>query len=372
MNPKLKKFLPVIIIVAGVLILMGMSALKPAPVKVEKKPNIPIVETLDIVSTSPQIIVRGTGLVRSISEINIVPEVAGKIIYKSKKMISGGFFKKGELLYQIDPSDYKLQYNATKAEVAIQQVNYDREIQEQEIAAEEWKLYAQSNPDQKATDLALRKPQLAMAKANLDAANARLAISDKNLQRTKIYAPYNGSVIKKMMDVGQFVSPGMTLAQIFSSEKSQITVSLDPQKAGFIEINNDAMVNVQNQASEKTWAGKVVSVGGALDAQSRLINVTIEVDNPYEYEKPMLNGSFVNVDIQGVKSENSYLIPLSTLRNNETIWLLGKDNSLIIQKIELVHIQNNQAIIKAELSESKTLITSMLSNPINGITVRVQ
>ena len=45
--------------------------------------------------------------------------------------------------------------------------------------------------------------------------------------------------------------------------------------------------------------------------------------------------------------ENAFIIPLSSLRNNETVWLLNSDSTLIIEKIELVHIQNNQAIILA-------------------------
>lgn len=370
MNPTLKKFLPFIIVILGVLLLLGMASLKPEPKKVEKKALTPLVETEIMTKQSVQMDIYSTGIVRSVSEINLVSEVAGKIISKSDKMINGGFFKKGDLLYRIDPSDYQLQLNATKAEVAIQQVNYDREMQEQEIAKEEWDYYSKNNPNEVANDLALRKPQLAMAKANLDAAKARLAISEKNLKRSYIYAPFNGSVISKMMDVGQFVGPGTSLAKIFNSDKSQITVSVDPHKSSFISIGNSVEVSAKNYNKEKAWLGKVISVGGSLDAQSRLINVTIEVDKPYENEFALLNGMFVNVKILGQNVDNVYDISIYSLRNKSVVWTVSEDNRLKIVPVQLIHIQDNRAVISAEIEENTKLITSNLSLPNEGMLVR--
>jgi len=58
------------------------------------------------------------GEVQPRTEINLVPQVSGKITYMSPKFIEGGKFKKGDLLIRIDPREFELRLIQARANVA--------------------------------------------------------------------------------------------------------------------------------------------------------------------------------------------------------------------------------------------------------------
>ena len=70
-------------------------------------------------------------------------------------------------------------------------------------------------------DLFLRKPQLESAKANFKAAQSQLSLAKLNLSRTKVNLPYDVLILEKFVDLGQFVSIGLPLADIYDSSSAR-------------------------------------------------------------------------------------------------------------------------------------------------------
>ena len=98
-----------------------MVAMKTPP---PRRPRVhlgPLVETIPAPAQSLRVTVKGHGTVRPAEEIDLVPQVAGIVVWKSPRFESGGFFRRGELLVQIDPRDYRLAVEVAQAEVAQSQ-----------------------------------------------------------------------------------------------------------------------------------------------------------------------------------------------------------------------------------------------------------
>ena len=134
-----------------------------------------------------KLIVDTQGEARPRTEIDLVPEVGGKIISVSSKFIEGGIFKKGDVLFQIDTSDYDVAVIRAEASVARAQQVLVREQAEAEIARRDWEeLGREGEP----SDLTLRKPQLAEARASLQSAEADLKNAKIQLSRTSVRAPF--------------------------------------------------------------------------------------------------------------------------------------------------------------------------------------
>ena len=66
--------------------------------------------------------------------------------------------------------------------------------------------------------ICLRKPQLRAAEASLAAAQADVAAAELALSGQR-YAPLDGRLEKKSVDLGQFVAPGTVLAQVYATER---------------------------------------------------------------------------------------------------------------------------------------------------------
>ena len=113
--------IPIAIVAVGAGVYAGMVALKTPPPRSPRVHLGPLVETIPAPARSLRVTVKGHGTVRPAEEIDLVPQVAGIVVWKSPRFESGGFFRRGELLVQIDPRDYGLAVEVARAEVAQSQ-----------------------------------------------------------------------------------------------------------------------------------------------------------------------------------------------------------------------------------------------------------
>ena len=104
------------------------------------------------------------------TEIDLVTGVSGNIIKISPAFVSGGFFKKGDLLVSIDPAEYDLRVAQAQARVMEAQYQLTREEAEAEQARDEWQHLGQGDPN----PLNLRIPQLREKRAKLAAEQEEL------------------------------------------------------------------------------------------------------------------------------------------------------------------------------------------------------
>lgn len=120
------------------------------------------------------------------TETTLVAEVSGQIVSVSSNFIAGGFFRKGEVLLQIDPSDYETALMSAQAGLAARKAQLADRQARSEQALKDWQnLGRQGQP----SDLVLRKPQLAEAQAAVQAAGG--TAPGRTQPRTH---PYQGAV----------------------------------------------------------------------------------------------------------------------------------------------------------------------------------
>jgi RND family efflux transporter MFP subunit len=364
MNIMKRKWFPPALIILAVLLFKGLLSLKSEPVKEEFVLVAPLVKVIELTSYNGSIKINGTGAVRSISEVNITPQVAGLVTDLGKNTSSGSSFKKGDLLFQIEKEDYYYRMQAAKAEVARQQVSLKSEEYESEIAKQEWDEYSDGS-DEKASPLTLREPQLNMAKANLEASVANYNMAKLNVRRTKITAPYDGQVKHRMVDAGQYVAPGTSLASIFNSDESEIRVAVQPRDLDWVKIGQ----HVDIISEKKKWSGTVKTVGSNLDVKSRLATITVRVKNPYEQTPVLLNGLFVDVLIHGTSAENTFEIERHLIKNSDELWLLS-NGKLTIKKVTVLYHGKHKSYISFQLKTGDKLIVSPIETPVENMKLR--
>ncbi|MCK4535341.1 MAG: hypothetical protein KAT81_07370, partial [Syntrophobacterales bacterium] len=209
-----------LLIIAGVIVMVALTAGSPELQKIKPDALAPMVRVMRVATGPKSIIIRGEGTVRPLREIDLVPQVGGKIVHISSSLVNGGEFDKGDPLISINPIDYELAVTLAKAKVRNSESNLKIIQEEALVAREEWRFHYSNNSHtgKEAPPLVAKEPQLAAAHARLDADRADLKKAFLNLERTVLKAPFNGRVSKKSVDIGQYVTPGQTLARLFSTE----------------------------------------------------------------------------------------------------------------------------------------------------------
>jgi RND family efflux transporter MFP subunit len=369
------------LVILGVFGMRALTASKPEMKKRKSTVPVPMVRTIKV-KTGPQAVhVLGEGTVRPLREINLVPQVGGKVVYVSPSLVNGGKFGKGNTLLRIDPVDYEIA--VTLAEAKVKNSESLLRLAEEEAAAaqEEWRLLHadDSKSEEKPPPLVAKEPQLAAAMAGLKADRADLDRALLNLERTVLKTPFAGRVSHEDVGIGQYVSVGQPLANLYSTEAAEIVVPLENETAFWFHIpgftpgksaGSSAEVRARIAGRELLWSGKVVRTEGKLDERTRTINVIVRVEKPYAKKPPLAVGLFVTVDIEGRTLANAALIPRSALHEGDVVWVVDSDNRLRFREVEVGRVQGEEALVKAGLEDGEAVVTTPLKVVTDGMTVR--
>ena len=372
----------VIVMGLGVMGFLALTASKPQLERTKPPTPMPMVRVFPIKTGLQSVVVRGEGTVRPLREIQLVPQVNGKVVFASPVLVNGGEFKKGETLLRIDPLDYQLAVTLAQARVKDSESRLKVAEEEAAAAREEWRLLYQDKgvKSEDPPALVAKEPQLAAAKAKLAADRADLQIARLNLERTELKAPFNGRVSEESVDIGQYVSSAKPLATLFSTEAAEIVVPFDDESLYWFQVpgftpgdgaGSPVKVLARIAGHELTWSGEVVRAEGKLDGRTRMVQVVVRVQKPYARKPPLAAGLFVTVEIQGRTLENAAVIPRAALRDNNTVWVVDETGQLVFRRVDVARLGTNQAILRSGLEDGEMVVTSGLKVVTDGMKVRI-
>ena len=337
-----------------------------------------LVDTIAAERTTLNLKVFSQGAVEPRTQTTLVAEVAGQIVSVSPNFISGGFFRQGEVLLQIDPSDYETGLLRAQANLASRRARYADEKARSEQALKDWtNLGREGEP----SELVLRKPQLAEALAGVQAAEAELKEAERDLQRTRIRVPYDGLVRNKQVDIGQYVGPGTPLGVTFAIDTAEIRLPLSAADLTFLDLPSATRLDQAHRVpvtltdetggAEGTWQAQIVRTEGVVDQSSRVVYAVAEVVDPYgvlgRSEHPELKmGTFVRAEIQGMAVEDVVVLPRAVLRPEETVLVANEQRQLEVRPVEVVRAEPRLVYISDGIEEGELVITTSMDAPIPG------
>jgi RND family efflux transporter MFP subunit len=364
-----------------------LIATKPELKAMETKPVLVTVEGMTLKKTRYPVRVASQGAVQPRTRSTLVPEVAGMVVEVSPSFRPGGFFEKGEVLIKLDPVDYETAVVVAQAAVALAKVTLAEEAARSEQALENWKALGRTGEP---GSLVSRAPQVARAKADLAAAEARVVKAQRDAERTIIRAPYAGQVLEQAVDVGQYVSPGTTLGRIFATDFVEVRLPLPERESRFVRLperyrdSSEAVlptkVELITHAAGKpvTWEGRLVRVESALDEQTRQTTAVAQIDNPFARRKdgapPLKIGQFIEAQVEGDPLDDVFVIPRSAVRAGDEIILITAQNTLKRMFVQPLVGTEKHLVVAADqakgLKEGDVLCLTPIPFPADGARVK--
>jgi RND family efflux transporter MFP subunit len=365
---KFSYFLPVLIaIVITAALIMLMKASKP---EVEKKADsvvIPLVETISIQAIDYIIPIISEGMVLPKTSISLSAEISGKVVNVSNNFTTGGEFQKGEVLLEIDPIDYQLAITRAKANVSAQRANLDLEQAKSDLAKEDWSKYGKKG---KPSALNLNLPQVASAKAALAGAQADLELAMRNLEKTKIIAPFDGVLFNKQVDLGQFASMGTPVATIASTEFAEIRVSLSDkqlQQSGLVAGEPVEVKVTVDEIDDIQWQGIVTHIEAQRDAQTLLNYAVVSIQNPFNQRiVPLRFNTYVELEFAGEVLNDVYPVERNYMMLNNKLRFLDANNKLRVRNVDVVYSDNDYFYVSKGISDKDNLIITQLPSARSG------
>ena len=280
-------------------------------------------------------------------EVTLNPETAGKII--SILFKEGKEVQKGQLLVKLD--DDELQATLAK-QLAIQKINEEKE---RDLKA----LLAIKGVSQEEYDLALSVVQ--QAKADIDLTQAQLA-------KTEIRAPFDGTIGLKNVSEGDFISSADAIATIEQLNPMKIDFSVPEKYSSQVHLEDTVFVRIAGNGHK--YIGKVYAIDPKIDAATRALKVRAIIDNK---KHEIFAGSYAEVSLV-LRSENSVVVPsmaiIAGLRGQTTYVVRnGKANLVPVT----IGIRTDSSVEVLEgLHAGDTIATSGIMSLKNGAAVKIQ
>lgn len=374
--------LPVVILLVAGIAAFAIFISKPAPETriPEFKPPLVRVHTVEVGEV--QLTVHSQGTVAPRTESQLVPEVSGRVLRVSPAFVVGGFFEEGDSLLEIDPYDYRQALVQARSRVAQARLRLAQEEAEAEVARREWDELGGGE----ATPLTLREPQVEDARATLQAAEAGLEQTQRDLDRTVVRAPYAGRLRDKKVDRGQYVTRGSPVATLYSVEAAEVRLPLPDSELAFLDLPLDyrgedsahsgpeVILHAEFGGTVHRWAGRVVRTEGEIDARSRMVHVVAQVEDPYGRKgdrPPLAVGMFVQADLHGHVARDVVALPREALHPGDVIWTVDAGDRLHFRDVEVFRTESDRVLISAGLESGQRVCLSSMEAATDGMRVRV-
>ncbi|MGS0694327.1 efflux RND transporter periplasmic adaptor subunit [Shewanella sp. 0m-4] len=372
----LRRMTPLFILFAFVVAAQLLINTKEAPEQKDDEVPLPIVDVTEVKVQTVSLNLPSYGIVSPKYKTQLVTEVQGRMLSISNNFVAGGVVKKGEELAVIEPSDYEADLMQAQASLAQAKAALEEEVAKGEVAKNDWKGYDGGIPP----ELGLRLPQLKQEQANVKFQQAALARAQRNLERTVIRAPFDGIIKGRNVDLGQYVTLGTNLGELYDTRIAEVRLPLSNNDLAYLESvdNPDTGVTLSADLAGKTvtWQGQIIRSEGVIDAENRMVYLVAEVKDPYlrgqrsEGQLPLKYGTFVTAIIKGRTVEGIVKLPRHLVRDNQ-VTIVTDDNSIEIRDVNVVKSDLENVYIKDSLVDGERVSLTNLTNPENGQVVKV-
>jgi len=389
-----KILLPIIILIGSIGATVALVSNREQPVQEELTEARLLVDVIQPQVQDTYITVSSQGTVEPRTRTNIVSEVSGRVTEVSPAFVAGGFFRNGDVLLKLDDQNYRAAVSQNTAAVATARSLLEQERGQADVAQREWDRMSEQQREQiRARDLYLRKPQLEEAEARLVSAQADLEKAQADLAKTIIKAPYDGLVSAKNTDIGQFVSTGSAIAEVFAVDYAEVRLPIPENKIQYLDLPSsiqdfNGADNAYNTGPEVElisdignrrfhWNGHLSRTEGVLDTRTRVLFSVVQVSDPYNlynkvHEEPLRIGTYVKAEIQGQLLEDVMVLPRHTLQANDLVWVADQENRLRSRSVDVITSNGDEVYIRGGLEVGDKVVLTRMENPLNSTPVQVQ
>ena len=380
--------LPVVVLGGGIAVSVYFVTTAP---RAEQKARVRQGQLVDVATVrrgNHRVVVKAMGTVVPAKRITLQPQVSGQLKEVSEKFVPGGRFAGGEIIVKIDQEDYDFVVKQRTADVVRAKHDLKIEQGQQIIAKREYELIVKTQSggiiDR---DLILRKPQLELANAAVDAAQAALDKALLDRKRTTLTAPFNAVVLdKQQVDLGSQVSPATQIAVLAGTDEFWVLASVPISSLKWMGISESrkllegSEVRIFNKTSWPETAKRVGRIAGllsTLETQGRLARVLISVKDPLclkstDPDTPrLLVGMYVSLEADGIELKNAIRIDRTSLRDNDTVWVFGKGGVLDIRKVGIARRGPDVVYVSTGLEDGERIVTSNLAVRVSGTPLKI-
>lgn len=288
-----------------------------------------------------------TGTLLANEDVEIRSEISGKIVELSIE--EGQLVEKGDLLIKTNDSELQAQLKQAEYRINLAEVRERRQKQLLERGG-----ISQEQYDATLNELNVLKAERDLIKAQID--------------KTEIYAPFDGVVGLRNVSNGSYITPTTQIATFQSINPIKVEFSIPERYAGVVQQGNRLNFNVQGQ--EDDFEAQIYAIEPRINTQTRTLTMRALADNP---EGNLLPGAFANIELVLEEIEDALMIPAISVipeLEGQKVFML-KDGVVQDQSISTGIRTESTVQVTEGLAPGDTVLTTGLLQVRNGMDIKV-
>lgn len=340
-----------ILVLAGVIAGVTIMNKAPAPsgeLIQEVERSVFPVETVKVGPRTVAETLNRTGVLQADKDVTLNAQVAGTVKKVDKRL--GDACAKGEAVVRLDPESYRI--GVSQAGAALKQAKVALEQAERNLARIE-KLKRKEVASEQQYDTAATGVEA--SKAALDQARAAQRAAAKGLKDTKVKCPFDGTVARTMVEVGQSVGPAVPVARIVDTEKLKLVIEVPARQLSMLRLGQRVTLTAPSAAGGSI-EGEISRIGVAANERTRTFPVEILAANGGELRP----GQVVNADCELQIHREALLVPVEALLDEQgeaSELMVIEDGAARTVRVDLGARIGNEIIVKSGLSPGDEVIT---------------
>ncbi|MEO8198891.1 MAG: efflux RND transporter periplasmic adaptor subunit [Gemmatimonadota bacterium] len=336
--------------------------------------------------------VTANGYVVARTRASVSAKLAGRLAHLG--VSEGSFVRKGEVIAQLDNTDYAAQVAGADASLAsaradVVEANANRDQLERE-AKRTRDIHARSPDLVSAQDVESVDSKAAQATARSGAAAARVNVAvaaldfaKASLENTYIRAPFTGTVLRKEAEVGEVVAPsvggGLTRGAVVTmADLTTLEVEVDVNEAYIGRIRKPQGARITLDAYPDTaFRGVVRQVVPTADRQRATVQVKVTIldHDPRIFPEMGARVDFIEPDSgreTPTLAQPRIRVPAETVtqvKGNNVVWLV-RDNRLESRQVDAGPVSGGYREIRKGLAGGELLLNGGVENPTEGMRVK--
>ena len=328
----------------------------------KKEGDVTLIRPVKTATASSQSVIRKdfSGIVEAVEYVKLAFRVSGQVI--NLPVVEGQRVKKGQLIAAIDPRDISLQYAADKAayETAAAQVERNKRLLgRQAISVQEYEISV----------------------ANYQKAKSAYELSSNNMRDTKLTAPFDGSIEKRLVENYQRVNSGEGIVQLVNTQKLRIKFTVPDDYLYLLRAKDVTFKVVFDTYPDTVFNAKLEEYLDISTAGTG-IPVTITIEDPafnrslYDVKPGFTCKIKLASDVAPFLEEKLVNIPLSAIfgesENQKTYVWVVKDNKVSKREVTVYSPTGEaNALISTGVQPGETIVIGGVHQLVDGQTVKV-
>jgi membrane fusion protein (multidrug efflux system) len=289
-----------------------------------------------------------SGSIEPNESVQIQSEVSG--ILESIHFKEGSLVQKGQLLFKINDIELRAQLSKSKSQEILVSENYRRAkllLEKQAISQEE----------------------LDIAYAEFESAKSQSQLIQAQIAKTRIVAPFSGTIGLRNISQGAYVSSSMILTQLVAAQQVKINFSVPEKFASQMVPNTKIQFTIQG--FNEIFEAKIYAIQPNIDIATRTMQIRALASNN---DGKLIPGSFVNVQLPLLDIQDAILIPTEAvipIQNGKKVFIQKKGVAQDVI-VETATRTDKSIMILSGLNKGDTLLTSGVMSLRNGSLIQVK